>query len=48
MLEDFTRSLMFFGRKPVTILYQDIIDRCYIASKQLDLSVTGPKVLNLF
>jgi len=48
MIEDFIRSLIFFGRKPIEILYQDILDRCYIASKQLDLSVTGPKVSNLF
>ena len=47
-LENFIKALEFLGRKPLAILYQEIIDRFYIASKKLKLSITGPKIINLF
>ena len=47
-LENFVKALNFLGRKPLSVLYQDIIDRFYIASKQMNLSITGPKIINMF
>jgi len=41
-------ALMFLGGKPLSILYQDILDTFYIASKQLNLSIFGPFFIKLF
>jgi len=34
-------ALQFLARKPLSMIYQDILDRLYIASKQLNLSIIG-------
>ena len=47
-LGDFMNALMFLGGKPLSILYQDILDRFYIATKQLNLSIFGPFIIKLF
>lgn len=46
--ENFMIALGFLGRKPLSVMYQDILDRIYIASKQLDLHIMGGRVINLF
>lgn len=39
--EQFLHAFQFLASKPLPIVYQDILDKLYIASKQLNLSIIG-------
>jgi hypothetical protein len=45
-LEQFMMAFSFLARKPLSFIYQDILDRLYIASKQLNLSIIGFTMIN--
>ena len=47
-LQQFVNAFEFLSRKPLNVLYQEVLDQFYIVSKRLGMHMTGPVIANLF
>ena len=42
------KAFEFFGRKTIRQLQQEVLDKFYIISKKLNVSISGPRVQHMF
>jgi hypothetical protein len=47
-MQQFTNAFEFLSRKPMPVLYQEVLDSFYIISKEFGMSITGDRIQNLF
>ena len=46
--KQFVKAFEFLTRKPLSAIYQDIIDKFYVISKRQSVSISGPTIVHLF
>ena len=45
---NFVKSFLFLAKKPLEVMYQEILDKFYVISKRQNVSITGPVIMHLF
>jgi len=48
VLEQFLRAFEFLSNKSLSYMYQEVIEKVYIASKKLKVSITGHRIIHMF